>query len=100
MTLKELFNNIKQYNFNIKIEGTEYILYIEGLNKYGQTIYDYDQEDFDFDITKIKNVLIELCVHSDIFDGYDYVTTITNPNITLDTQIEEIYKDIRRLIWK
>lgn len=79
-TLKNLFLNKKDYIITIDIDNNNYI-FCEGLNEYGESINNEV-----FNINNIKNLCLEL------FTNNEYVETIDNLNITINTTINDLIK--------
>lgn len=82
-TLKDLFLSNASYIIELPLNKERH-LFIEGLSENGCT-----NTDFEFDVDNIKNFCIELIDN----DG-EYMETVDNIGITLETTTEELKRRV------
>jgi hypothetical protein len=78
MKIRELFEQEQDYCISYKANGKEF--FIEGLDDNGCALAGEQ-----FQIDKIKNILVEIIEHSEAVDTLDCT------NITIDSDINELY---------
>lgn len=91
MKLKDLFLEEKNYIVGIEIPNTNYMLFIEGLNEFGESI------NREFNINNIKTFCIEL-LKEEINNVYEFYEDIDPTGITLDETKEDLIEKTINLL--